>query len=108
MEHTRNRKLKGFAAALAAGLLAVPAAQAGLRTDARHAVLLEKAGVAQVDARHQALLDRHTVRPGVSVTVKSGSGIDWADAGVGAAGALGLVVLAGSGVLVGRRKLAHA
>ena len=38
-------------------------------------------------------------------TVVSARPFDWADAGIGAASALGLVLVAGAGVLVTRRRL---
>lgn len=50
-------------------------------------------------------LDRsvgRSVRDTPSVTIVEPSGFDWGDAGVGAAGAFGLMVLAGGVVIVSR------
>jgi hypothetical protein len=134
MQHPRTHKIvKAVTAGLAAALLAVPAANARLAVDARHAALLNKdvaqQTVVRTDARHAALatkagqnplilqetrlskiaqMHRHSgginVPTAASVETPS-SGFDWADAGIGAAAGLGLVVLAGAGVLVTRRML---
>jgi hypothetical protein len=44
-----------------------------------------------------------TVEAPRTVTVSSPSGFDWADAGIGAAGALSLLALGGGSILVTRR-----
>ena len=132
MQHARTNKLvKALTAGLAAALLAVPAAHARLAVDARHAALLNKdvarQPVVRTDARHAALVTKAGGIPlivqetglsnvaqtnrdseGVNVptaTSSPSSGFDWADAGIGAAAGLGLVFMAGAGVLVTRRKL---
>lgn len=133
MQHARTNKLvKAVTAGLAAALLAVPAAQARLAVDARHAALLNKDVVRQpvvrTDARHAALVTKaggiplivegtslskvaQTERGSEGLNVRTAtstpsSGFDWADAGVGAAAGLGLVVGGGLGLLLTRRKLA--
>jgi hypothetical protein len=134
MQHARTHKLvKAVTAGLAAALLAVPAAQARLAVDARQGALLDQEvaqqPVVRTDARHAALVrkeggiplivqasrpskiaqvHRHSgdlnVPTAASIETPS-SGFDWADAGIGAAAGLGLVLLAGAGVLVTRRRL---
>jgi hypothetical protein len=88
-----------------------------VRTDARHAVLVERAQhnpliaqelrqskIAQMH-RHLATIDL----PKVDTPVETVStGFDWTDAGVGAGAAFGLLLLAGGSVLVSRRKLVGA
>lgn len=109
MDGKRHRKLKGLAATLTVGLLALPSAQAALRTDARHAALLLKEKQVQVDARHQALLDRDARSvTSVSIAPTGADGFDWTDAGIGAAGALGLIAAGGASLVIGRKKLAQA
>jgi hypothetical protein len=135
---TSHKLVKATTAALAAALLAVPVAQARLAVDARHAALLNKdaAGqstVVRTDARHAGLVNKAHLNPlivqerkvstiaqmhrhvatlnlpdaNTSVGTVS-TGFDWTDAGVGAAAAFGLVLLASGGVLVTRRKLVGA
>jgi len=130
---TTHKLVKALTAGLAAALLAVPAAQARLAVDAHHAALLNK-GVAQqtvvrTDARHAALVTRAGENPlilqetklskiaqmhrhsgGINVPATTSvetpsSDFDWADAGIGAAAGLALVLLAGTAVLMTRRKL---
>ena len=133
MQHARTNKfVKAVTVGLAAALLAVPAAHARLAVDARHAALLSKDVVRQpvvrTDARHAALVTKaggiplivqetslskvaQTDRGSEGLDVRAvastpSSGFDWADAGVGAAAGLGLVVGGAIGLLVTRRKLA--
>jgi hypothetical protein len=134
MEHPTTHKLvKAVTAGLAAAFLTVPAAHARLAVDARHAAPLDKdvaqQTVVRTDARHAALVTRAGMTPlilqetrlstiaqmhrhsgGIDVPTAASvetpsSGFDWADAGIGAAASLGLVFLAGAGVLVTRRRL---
>jgi hypothetical protein len=142
MQHAGTHKfVKATTAALAAALLAVPVAQARLavdahpghgalsnrhavhqplvKTDARHAVLAEKAGHNPLIAqelkesniakmhRHLATIDIPTAAT-VSTVSSDSTGFNWTDAGVGAGAAFGLVLLASGGVLVTRRKLVGA
>ena len=137
MQRPRTHKIvKAMTAGIAAALLAVPAANARLAVDARHAALLNKdvaqQQVVRTDARHAALvrkegdiplivqetqpskiaqMHRHSADfsvPTATLVEAPSSGFDWADAGVGAAAGLGLVLLAGAGVLVTRRRLVSA
>jgi hypothetical protein len=113
MQHGRNRKLTALAAAFAVGALATPAAQGSIDTDARHQTLVDRAQQAQVDARHQALLRHGEQGPVVYVTrgthqVTSSGGTDWSNAGIGAAAAFGVVLVAAAGAFVGRKKLVSA
>jgi hypothetical protein len=131
MEDRRTRKLiKTLGAALAAALLAVPVAQARLdpgqgvarskpviRTDARHAGLAQRTGARVVIVKSHpegqiAQLHRHPAQvnlpAGQTGDTESSSAIDWSDAGIGAASALGLVLLTGGGVLITRRRLVGA
>ena len=127
MEGSRTRKLvTGVTAALAAALAAVPVAQARLAVDAQHAALLNRQPIVQTDARHAALLNDAAVRVqivhpqgsnspaklnlsiGKTSTTTVSTGFDWSDAGIGAGSAVGLLLLAGGGALVTRRKLASA
>ena len=112
MQHARNRKLKTLAAAIAVAAFAAPVTQAAVDVDARHQALLDKAPQAQVDARHQALLERGDQGPSVYVTKApaqtSSDGMDWGDAGIGAGMAVGVILLGAGGALVVRRKPAHA
>jgi hypothetical protein len=113
MQHRRNRKLATLAAALTAAALAAPISQAALDVDARHQALLDKAPQAQVDARHQALLRHHEVGPSIYVTTApkptvASDGMDWGNAGIGAATTVGVILLGVGGVLAGRRRLSHA
>ena len=112
MQHARNRKLKTLAAAFAVAALAAPVTQAAVDVDARHQALLDKAPQAQVDARHQALLERGGQGPTVYVTTapaaSTSGGMDWGDAGIGAATAVGVILLGAGGAFVVRRKPAHA
>ena len=120
---TTRRLAGGLTAVLAAALVAVPVAQARLdpgearpvvRTDVRHATLAQRTGarvvivkpipeskIAQMH-RHLGQLNLPAAKPAASV---SSSSFDWGDAGIGAASALGLLLLAGTGVLVTRRRL---
>jgi hypothetical protein len=134
MQDRRTRKLVGFVtAALAAALLAVPVAQARViegtgqsasvekrqvvRTDARHAALLNKAHVVGVivqpsEESNIARMHRHLsgldLPGGVSPSGTVSTGFDWTDAAIGAGAVFGLVLLAGGGALVTRRKLVGA
>jgi hypothetical protein len=109
MDGKRNRKLKAVLAVVAAGIAAVPTAQAQLRTDARHAALLQKETPVQVDARHQALLHRDARSvTSVSIVTSGADGFDWTDAGLGAAAALGLAAAGGASLVLSRKKLAQA
>jgi hypothetical protein len=134
MQDRRTRKLVGFVtAALAAALLAVPVAQARViegtgqsasvekrqvvRTDARHAALLNKAHVVGVivqpsEESNIARMHRHLAGldfpAGVSTSGTVSTGFDWTDAAIGAGAVFGLVLLAGGGALVTRRKLVSA
>jgi hypothetical protein len=130
MQPTTNRKVRITTAALAAALLAVPVAQARVPVDARHAALFNKQvaqqPVVRTDAHHAALLNKvhgyrvivqestlpkitQGERPSADTSVGTAStGFDWSDAGVGAGVVLGLVMVAGAGVLVTRRKLVSA
>lgn len=134
MQHSRTDKIvKAVTAGLAAALLAVPAAHARLAVDAGHAALpgkdVAQQTVVRTDAPHAALVTRagrnplivqesslsriaQTHRPSGSSNVPTATSVetpsssfDWADAGIGAAAGLGLVLLAGAAVLVTRRKL---
>jgi hypothetical protein len=134
MQHPTTHKLvRAVTAGLAAALLTVPAAHARLAVDVRHAALLDKdvaqQTVVRTDARHAALVTRagktplilqetglsniaqmHRHSGGINVPTATSvetasSGFDWADAGIGAAAGLGLVFLAGAGVLATRRRL---
>ena len=117
------------AAAVAAALMAVPVAQARLAVDAQHAALLNRETVVRTDARHAALLNKyphvvpvivqdrgeskigqvqHLNRPAGQTAVGNASSFDWADAGIGAGAVFGLVLLAGGGVLLSRRRLVTA
>jgi len=117
MQHTRSKKLKTLVAALATAALVAPVAQGRLDVDARHQALLDKAPQVQLDSRHQALLEhRHagdlvyvsTPPTKSSVVVKSSDGMDWGDAGIGAAAMAGVLIVATGGALLGRKKLASA
>lgn len=127
MEGSRTRKLvTGVTAALAAALAAVPVAQARLAVDAQHAALLNRQPIVRTDARHAALLNDAPIRvqivhpqgsngptklnlsTGQTSTTTVSTGFDWSDAGIGAGSAVGLLLLAGGGALVTRRKLASA
>lgn len=117
MQHARSRKLKALAATLATAALMAPVAQGALAVDARHQALLDKAPQVQVDPRHQILLEhRHagelvyvsTPPAKSSGVVGTSDGIDWGDAGIGAAALAGLLIVGAGGTLVGRKKLASA
>jgi hypothetical protein len=129
MKGSRTRKLAtGVTAALAAALAAVPVAQARLAVDAQHAALLNRQPVVRTDARHAVLLNDAPVRvqivqpqsqgsvapakpnlsTGKTSTATVSTRFDWSDAGIGAGSAVGLLLLAGGGALVTRRKLASA
>jgi hypothetical protein len=134
MQHPTTRRIvKAMTAGLAAALLIVPAAHARLAVDARHAALLNRdvaqQTVVRTDARHAGLVTRagdtplivqetrlskiaqmHRHSGGLNVPTAASvetpsAGFDWGDAGIGAAAGLALVLLAGTGVLVTRRKL---
>lgn len=111
MQHSRSRKLKTFVATLAIAAFAAPVSQAGLQVDARHQALLDRAPQLQVDAHHQILLrHRYSGQLGyVSIAPEapkesSGLGDGWA--GIAALG--GVILIGASGALVGHRKLANA
>jgi hypothetical protein len=135
MQDGRTRKLaRGISVALAAAFVAVPAAQARLagdardsalyhkepavqqavvRTDARHAALLNKAHVNRLIMQErrvpQAQMHRHLANLNLPAADSSvGTGFDWTDAGLGAGAVFGLVLLASGGVLVTRRRLVGA
>jgi hypothetical protein len=111
MEHRRTRKLKALAAVIAVSALGAPVTQAAVQVDARHQALLDKATPVQVDSHHQILLRHHyagelgyvsnaTVQP----TADSGSGDSW----IGLVALGSLVVIGAGGAVVGQRKLASA
>jgi hypothetical protein len=120
MQVGRNGKLvKSLGAAVAAALLAVPVAQARLADVPNQGAVQKVRPVVRTDARHAALLNGKNVRVEIvqpkveSTTIPAGqsagtdtsSAIDWSDAGIGAGSTLALVLLAGGGILVTRRKL---
>jgi hypothetical protein len=134
MQDRRTKKLVGVATAvLAAALLAAPVSQARVAEGTSQAPVVDKGQVVRTDARHAALLNRaHVVgvivQPGEESNIArmhrhltgldlpagaspSGTvstGFDWTDAGIGAGVVFGLVLLAGGGALVTRRKLVGA
>jgi hypothetical protein len=131
MQDRRTSKLVGVVtAALAAALLAVPVAQARIAEGTSQSTLVDKGQVVRTDARHAALLNRadvvgvivqpskiaRTQLPLAGVDLPAGAsasgtvsaGFDWTDAGIGAGAVFGLVLLAGGGALVTRRKLVGA
>jgi hypothetical protein len=127
MQVRETRKLtKTLGATVAAALLAVPVAQARLdpgqggtviRTDARHAALAQRTGanvviVKPIGESKISQMHRHLTQlnlaAGNTGGATSSSSFDWNDAGIGAGLALGLVLMAGGGVLVTRRKLVSA
>ena len=112
MQQGRNRKLRAFAAALAVAAIGAPVTQAVVDVDARHQALLDKGPQAQVDARHQALFERGASGPSVYVTTaptqSTSDGVDWGDAGIGAGMAVGVILLGAGGALVVRRRPVHA
>lgn len=124
MQVGRNRKLvKSLGAAVATALLAVPVAGARLadvpnqgaaqkvqpvvRTDARHAALLNGKDV-RVEIVQPKVESPTTVPAGQPAGADTSSAIDWSDAGIGAGSTLALVLLAGGGILVTRRRLVGA
>jgi hypothetical protein len=109
MQDTRSRRLKTLVAALAVAALMAPATQAA-QVDARHQALLDKAPQMQVDPRHRALLmHRHAGELNISTPATTTSeGSDWGDAGIAAAALLGVALIGTGGALLGRRKLASA
>jgi hypothetical protein len=129
MQVREARKLaRTLGAAVAVALLAVPVAQARLvsgtevgtpvnRTDARQAGLAQRAGTRVVIVKPNAeskiaQMHRHLTQlnlpTGNTAGAASSSSFDWIDAGIGAGVGLGLALIAGSGVLVTRRKLVSA
>jgi hypothetical protein len=84
---------------------AVPAASAqqDLRSpDARDASPVSRAPIVAADLRSPDAVDAATGNPGlrsyrppIVVEMRSSSGFDWGDAGIGAGGMLGLVAIAG-------------
>jgi uncharacterized protein (TIGR03382 family) len=123
MQVGRNRKLvKSLGAAVAATLLAVPVAGARLADVPNQGAVQKVQPVVRTDARHAALLNGKDVKvvivqPKVESTpipagqpagTDTSSAIDWSDAGIGAGSTLALVLLAGGGILVSRRKLVGA
>jgi hypothetical protein len=123
MQVGRNRKLvKSLGAAVAAALLAVPVAGARLADVPNQGAVQKAQPVVRTDARHAALLNGKDVRVEIvqpkveSPTVPAGqpagtdtsSAIDWSDAGIGAGSTLAFVLLAGGGMLVTRRRLVGA
>ena len=122
-----RKHAKALGAAAAVALLAVPVAQARLdpgaemgipviRTDARHAALAQRTGarvvIVQPSAKSKVTQMRRDLTqlslPAGKTGAASSSSFDWSDAGIGAGVALGLVLIAGGGVLVTRRKLVSA
>jgi hypothetical protein len=109
MQNPSKRLSRGLLAVTTAALVAVPVAQARVAVDARDAALLNepRSAPVQTDAkivqmhRHLAQLELPTVP---KTTVESGGSFDWSDAGIGASAGLALVLLAGGGVLVLRRR----
>lgn len=84
-----------------------------IRTDARHAGLAQRTGsrveIVKSNPESQiAQMHRHLAQlnlPAENASTTNGSaGIDWSDAGIGAASVFGLVLLAGGGVLITRRR----
>jgi hypothetical protein len=120
---TTKRLAGGLTAVLAAALVAVPVAQARLdpgqpgrvvRTDARHATLAQRAGARVVIVKESpeskiAQMHRHLTQLNLPAEKTAGpvssSSFDWGDAGIGATAGLVLVLAAGAGVLVTRRRL---
>jgi hypothetical protein len=105
MNEKRAHRIKGVLATLVAAAVCVPAAQARVDED-----VAGNQPTPQVDARHAALLRDRPARPAGRVaprapvsTPDTGSDLEWGDAGIGAATALGLCLLVGGGVLAGRR-----
>jgi hypothetical protein len=135
MQNRASKRLtRVLTVSLTAALLAVPAAHARTAVDARHAALVNRTAAVELrtDARHAVLLDRagkpnrfeslvgsseskvvqmhrHLTKLPVATvetgSIESSGGFDWGDAGVGATAGLVLLLLAGGGVLVTRRKL---
>ena len=129
MQVREARKLaRTLGAAVAVALLVVPVAQARLvsgtevgtpvnRTDAPQAGLAQRAGTRVVIVKPNAeskiaQMHRHLTQlnlaTGNTAGAASSSSFDWSDAGIGAGVGLGLALIAGSGVLVTRRKLVSA
>jgi UDP-3-O-[3-hydroxymyristoyl] glucosamine N-acyltransferase len=109
MQNTRSRKLKALVAALAAAALMAPATRAA-QVDARHQALLDKAPQVQVDPRHKALLmHRHAGELNISTPATTTSeASDWGEAGIAAGVLFGVALISAGGALLGRRKLASA
>jgi hypothetical protein len=109
MQDTRSRKLKTLVAVFAIAALMAPATQAA-QVDARHQALLDKAPQVQVDPRHKALLmHRHAGVlniPTPSATTSEES--NWNEAEIVAGALFGVVLVGAGGTLLGRRKLASA
>jgi hypothetical protein len=110
MQKARSRKLKTLVATLAVAALTAPVAT-GAQVDARHQALLDKAPKVQVDARHQSLLmprESHPLHIGSAAPVHVSDGQDWGNAAIGAGALLGVLLVGAGGALIGRRKLASA
>ena len=113
----RNHSIKTtLALALALGAITPGATAAGpaqdLRAQAKTSSLAgtPAPGPAQ-DLRAQAKtssLAGTPARPGQVVTASAAGGLDWGDATIGAAGLLGLSMLAAGGSLASTRKRRHA
>jgi hypothetical protein len=94
---------------LSACAFAVPAASAqqDLRSpDARDASPVSRSPIVAADLRSPDAVDAATnpgarsYRPPIVVEMRSSSGFDWGDAGIGAGGMLGLVAIAGGATFV--------
>jgi hypothetical protein len=96
-----SRQLSRWALALAFAAIAAPAAQAG------HAPAEANTSTSPV-GRVDAAMRRHhpdVVQPPTRViTVAQSDGFDWGDAGIGASGALGAVLLVGGSALLLKRE----
>jgi hypothetical protein len=106
MQVRETRKLgKTLGAAVAAALLAVPVAQARLDPGAQQGTPVSRESKVTQMHRHLAQLNLPAEETGGAA---SSSSFDWSDAGIGASAGLVLVLLAGGGVLVLRRRPATA
>jgi hypothetical protein len=112
MQHTRSRKLRTLVATLAVAAVAAPVTQAGVEVDARHQALLDKAPQVQLDSHHKALLMHKHAGELVYVSTPpakiSSGGTGWDEVGIGAGAVFGLILLGTGTLLVSRKKLASA